>query len=283
MKIVVTGYQGQLGTALTRQLGDEVVGVDLPVLDMIERDAVLQTLVALRPRAVIHTAAYTDAANAERQPKLCRAINVQGTGYVVEACVELDCPLLLASSTAVFGDPENESGYRESDPPSPRGTYAQSKYEAEQTVARWDKHFIVRSSGLYGPAGPRARRSFLYDMLQQAEEGQPLRLPADRCSSWTCTLDLARALRFLIGTGAYGIYHVVNRGASSWYEFGCELFRLLDRDVTIEPQRGEEPPPAWGISRVVDTTKYHRLHGAPPMPTWQEALARFLGEHVRAA
>jgi dTDP-4-dehydrorhamnose reductase len=191
----------------------------------------------------------------------------------------LDCPLVQISTDYVFGgDAARRTPYRESDEPSPLGVYGWSKLEGERRAAGWAKHVIVRTCGLYGPAAPRSGGNFVATMLRLGRQRGRLRVVADQCCTPTYVPHLAGAIRFLLGVGAPGLYHVVNAGATTWHDFAAEIFRQAGLAVSLEPitaaQYGAPAPrPAYS---VLDTGKYHALPGAPPMPAWQKALAEYL-------
>jgi dTDP-4-dehydrorhamnose reductase len=280
MNVVVIGSGGQLGSELCRQLGADAVGLDLPELDLTDRDRVLGRLAEIAPQVVINTAAFTQVDLAEEQVELCRAVNADGVAHLVEACRKRDCPLVQISTDYVFGDDGRRIPYREADEPRPLGAYARSKLEGERQAARWQRHVIVRTSGLYGPPGSHSGGNFVETMLRLAGRRSRLRVVHDQQCTPSYTAHVARAIRFLVQRGAYGTYHVVNTGATTWHDFAAEIFRRAGLDVRLEPITTAEygaaaSRPAYS---VLDTDKYHSLAGAPPMPTWQEALAEYLAE-----
>lgn len=281
MDLVVTGCEGQLGSELCRQLGRESIGLDLPAFDLTDRDGVLRTIAELRPRAVINTAAYTHVDRAEDEAEQCRAINARGVAHLVEACRRQGAVLVQISTDYVFGGPPTRRApYRETDEPSPQGVYAQTKLEAERYAAQWERHFIVRTCGLYGRPGSRSASNFVETMLRLAAQGRRLRVVSDQRCTPSYVPHVARAIHFLLKTAAYGIYHVVNTGATTWHDFAAEVFRQSGLDVKLEPittsdYGAQAPRPAQS---VLDTAKYHALPGAPPMPDWREALAEYLAE-----
>lgn len=279
--IAVIGSGGQLGSELLRQLGAAAVGLDLPHFDLTERLGVLATLQSLRPQAVINTAAYTRVDEAETAPERCWAINADGVAHLAEACRALNCPLVQISTDYVFGgDVRRRTPYREDDAPGPQGVYAQSKLAGERNAAPWERHFIVRTCGLYGPPGPRSAGNFVATMLRLAETAERIRVVADQYCSPSYARHVARAIGFLLlNVEAYGTYHVVNGGATTWHALAVEVFRQAGLEVEVEPITTDQygalaPRPAYS---VLDTTKYHALPGRPPMPTWQEGLREYLG------
>ena len=283
MNIAVTGAQGQLGGELCRQLGAGAVGLDLPELDLTDRDGVLRQLLQIHPAAVVNTAAYTQVDKAEEDAPQCRAVNAEGVAHLVEACRRLDCPLVQISTDYVFGaDADRSTPYRETDPPGPQGVYAHSKLEGERRAAGWARHFIVRTCGLYGRPGPRSPGNFVETMLRLGRERDRLRVVDDQHCTPSYVPHVARAIRFLLGSGAYGTYHVVNSGQTTWYGLASEIFRLAGLPVVLEPISTAEygaAAPRPGYS-VLDTAKYHALPDCPVMPTWQAALAEHLSSRT---
>jgi dTDP-4-dehydrorhamnose reductase len=278
-KVIVTGALGQLGSELCRQLGAAAVGLDLPQFDLTDRDGVLAQLRELRPRAVVNAAAYTQVDRAEQEPALCRAVNAAGVAHLAEACRAIDCPLLHVSTDYVFGgNTGRKTPYRETDPPYPQSVYAQTKLDGEHQAAAWEKHFVVRTCGLYGRLGPRTGGNFVETMLRLGRDCKRLRVVRDQHCTPSYVGHVAQAIRFLLETEAYGTYHVVNAGETTWYDFAAEIFRRAGMPVVLEPITAAEygapaPRPAYS---VLDTAKYHALPGCPIMPSWKEALAEYL-------
>ena len=236
MRIAITGCGGQLGGELCRRLGPQGIGLDLPQFDLADRDAVLHTLEELRPDAIVNTAAFTQVDKAETEVELCREINAGGVARLVEAAARLDCPLVQISTDYVFcGVTHRNTPLRETDEPSPQGVYAQTKWEGEAYAQAWPKHFIVRTCGLYGKPGPRTAGNFVETMLRLGAKGGPLRVVDDQRCTPTYVPHLARAILFLLSTKAYGTYHAVNGGETTWYRFAAEIFRQAALTVTLEP------------------------------------------------
>lgn len=279
MRVAVTGAGGQLGGELCRLLGDQALALDVPEFDLTDHRGVLDTLRELRPEAVINTAAYTLVDRAEQEADRCWKINAEGVAHLAEACRELAAPLVQISTDYVFGGDEGRrTPYTETDPPSPQGVYARSKLGGEEQAARWERHIIVRTCGLYGRRGPRTSGgNFVDTMLRLARQGQPLRIVADQHCSPSYVPHVARAVLFLLEANVFGICHVVNRGATTWHGFAQEIFRLAKLSPSVEPittaQYGAPAPRP--LLALLDTSKYQSL-GGPPLPTWQEAVAEYL-------
>jgi dTDP-4-dehydrorhamnose reductase len=285
MKILVTGAYGQLGAELCRLLGADAIPVDVDTVDLANGPAVRKTVLNMAPAAVIHCGAYTQVDQAEIEPERCRTVNARAVEYLAEACVRLDCPLVQISTDYVFcGEPERRQPRREEDPVAPCGVYALTKFEGEKAAARNKKHLIVRTCGLYARPSHEQARNFVKTILRVARAHKKLRVVADQYCTPTYVPHLARAILFLAGTNGrppapWGLYHVTNRGETTWFDFAREIVRLAGVEVSVEAITTAEygaaaPRPAYS---VLDTSAYHRL-GGPAMPDWREALAEYFAE-----
>jgi len=281
MRIVVTGAKGQMGGELCRMLGAGAIPLDIDSLDLTDGETVFERMTALRPEAIVNCAAYTQVDRAESEPETCRAVNATAVGHLVRACEALECPLMQISTDYVFGARrEPPRPWREDEPPAPQGVYAQTKLEGEQTAARWQKHWIVRTSGLYGRASDARAVHFVRTLLRLGAERGEVRVVGDQHCTPTYAPHLARAIAFLLGRPApWGVYHVVNSGHTTWYEMAQEIFRLAAMPVVVRRISSAEygaaaPRPSYS---VLDTSAYHRL-GGPPMPDWRDALAEYISQ-----
>jgi dTDP-4-dehydrorhamnose reductase len=273
----VTGSKGQLGRELCRQLGDRAIGTDLDTLDVTDNLQVRNVLSRNRPSAVIHCAAYTHVDRAESDERRCTAVNADAVGSLARACRDCDSLLVHISTDYVFGgDGLRRSPYRETDVPAPQSVYARSKLAGEQHAASWSRHLIVRTCGLYS-AAPGAR-NFVNTVVARMQAGKLLRVVDDQHCTPSNVVHVARAILFLLEHPGYGIYHVVNRGATTWYGLAREIKRLTRLDCPLEPISTSEygSPALRPAYSVLDISKYKAL-GGPPMPTWQEAIAEHLG------
>jgi dTDP-4-dehydrorhamnose reductase len=283
MTIVVTGAGGQLGWELCQQLGPRALALSREQLDVAKPNEVRRALHAARPAAVINAAAYTAVDKAESEPELCRRINALAVGYLADACRELDCPLLQVSTDYVFGQPSSDRRpHTEDEPIAPQGVYAKTKAEGETQARQHTRHFIVRTCGLYGAPAPGKRpNNFVETMLRLGAERDTLRIVDDQFCTPSYVRHVARAILFLLGTQAYGTYHVANAGSTSWFGFAEEIFRLARLPVRLErisTAQYAAPAPRPSFS-VLDTSKYHAL-GGPEMPDWKTALAEYLASRV---
>ncbi|MEI3140032.1 MAG: dTDP-4-dehydrorhamnose reductase [Lachnospiraceae bacterium] len=299
MKIFVTGVAGQLGHDVMNELtkrGYEGIGSDLAPeytgiqdgsavtkmpyvsLDITNKNAVEQTLEQIHPDVVIHCAAWTAVDMAEDDDKVekVRAVNAGGTENIALVCKKLDCKMVYISTDYVF-DGQGETPW---DPDckdyKPMNVYGQTKLEGELAVSRnLEKYFIVRIAWVFGVNG----KNFIKTMLNVGKTHDTVRVVKDQIGTPTYTYDLARLLIDMVETDKYGYYHATNEGGYiSWYDFTCEIYRQAGYDTKVIPVTTEE----YGMSKAarpfnsrLDRSKLVK-NGFTPLPTWQDALSRYL-------
>ncbi len=310
MKVLVTGVAGQLGHDVMNELaerGIEGIGSDIAPeysgiadgtavtsmpyiqMDITDEKAVSAKIKEVHPDVVVHCAAWTAVDLAEDEDKVAkvRAINADGTRYIANVCKELDCKMVYISTDYVF-DGQGETPW---DPDckdyKPLNVYGETKLEGELAVAETlEKYFIVRIAWVFGKNG----KNFIKTMLNVAKTHDKLTVVNDQIGTPTYTFDLARLLVDMIGTEKYGYYHATNEGGYiSWYDFTKEIFRQAvelgheeyseDR-VSVAPVTTAE----YGVSKAarpfnsrLDKSKLVK-NGFTPLPTWQDALNRYLKE-----
>ncbi|HOE66402.1 MAG TPA: dTDP-4-dehydrorhamnose reductase [Candidatus Hydrogenedentes bacterium] len=277
MATLILGARGQLGRDLCAtfaRLGD-VVGIDLPELDVADRHAVDRQIALCHPAWVINAAAYTDVEKAESDRDAAFRTNETGARVVAEAAAAAGIPVVYYSTDFVFGgDASNARPYECDDPIAPKGVYAASK-AAGETATRLanPQHFIVRTAWLYGPGG----NNFVEKILRAAHSRPQLKVVDDEVGSPTHTLDLAEATLALCRTEAYGTYHAVNEGSCNRYDFAREILRLAGLTTPIGPCRANEfpsqaPRPAYSVlsNAKLEATTAHRMR------PWREALAHYM-------
>ncbi|WP_026893228.1 dTDP-4-dehydrorhamnose reductase [Lacrimispora aerotolerans] len=278
MKVLVTGVKGQLGFDVVNELlkrGHEAIGVDIEEMDITDEESVNRVIKAAAPEAVIHCAAYTAVDAAEDNVDICRKVNATGTGYIAKVCKDLDIKMMYISTDYVF----NGQGTRPWEPDDvrePLNIYGQTKYEGELLVEETlDKFFTVRIAWVFGVNG----KNFIKTMLNLGKTRDKLTVVADQIGSPTYTYDLARLLVDMIETDKYGRYHATNEGLCSWYDFACEIFKQAGMNVSVEPVGSDQFPvkakrPANSRMNKDKLTE----NGFVPLPSWQDALARYLTE-----
>ena len=285
MRAIVTGANGQLGHELCRQLGSDALPLGRDKLDLARGPAIRDAVVKLKPDLLINCAAYTNVDRAETESEDCNKINSIAVAYLAEACGGLDCPLIQISTDYVFfGGKSRTAPYREEERPNPAGVYATSKLEGEKAAARNSKHLIVRTCGLYASPADRHAGNFVKTMLRLGLAQPKIRVVADQHCTPSYVPHVARAILFLAGynyqaPAPWGIYHVTNTGATTWYDFAVEIMRQAGMDTEIEPISASDygaPAPRPAFSEL-DTSKYKNM-GGPPMPDWKAALAEYFSK-----
>ena len=251
MRIVITGAGGQLGTALQAALaGHQLIALDRATLDIgapHARDALL----ALFPEVVIHSAAMTDVDGCERDPDEAYRVNALGAKHAAEACAELNAGLVYVSTDYVF-DGAKGAPYVEDDETNPLSVYGRTKLEGERFVrAIAPRYYVVRTSWVYA----RRRRNFVYRMLQLASERPRLSVVTSEYGSPTYAPDLARAIAGLLRVECCGVFHLVNEGAVSRYEFARAILDEAGRpDYPLDPvsefPRAAKPPPYGALQNT---------------------------------
>jgi dTDP-4-dehydrorhamnose reductase len=248
MRVFIVGCKGQLGRTLDTALaGHTLAGCDLPELDMTDREAIGTAIAEFAPDVVIQAAAWTDVDGCARDPDQAYRVNAMGTQNVALACAAGDAAMVYVSTNEVFDGTATEP-YREWDALNPPNPYARSKAAGEWFVRHLlTRFYIARTAWLYAPGG----RNFSNPnrIIQAADERGTLRVVTDEVSNPTYALDLAEAIACLIQTGAYGVYHLVNAGYTSRYDFVREVLRIGGREhIPVEPislddfQRASTPP-----------------------------------------
>lgn len=301
MKFLVTGVCGQLGHDVMNELikrGYEGIGSDIQdeycgvvdgsdvekapyvSLDITDRDAVLHTIEKVNPDAVIHCAAWTAVDMAEDEDKVAkvRAINVDGTQNIADACRQIDCKMTYISTDYVFNGQGTEPWKPDCTDYQPLNVYGQSKLEGELAVSRTlDKYFIVRIAWVFGLNG----KNFIKTMLNVGKLHDTVRVVNDQIGTPTYTYDLARLLVDMNETEKYGYYHATNEGGYiSWYDFTKEIYKQAGYTTEVIPVTTEE----YGLSKAarpfnsrLDKRKLVEA-GFTPLPSWRDALSRYLNE-----
>lgn len=283
MKVLVTGVKGQLGYDVVNELkkrGHTAVGVDIAEMDITDAQKVNSVITEVNPDAVVHCAAWTavDAAEDEENiPKVC-AINAGGTRNIVEVCKKLGCKMVYISTDYVFDGQGTKPWEPDCKDYKPLNVYGQTKLEGELAVAQLlEKYFIVRIAWVFGVNG----KNFIKTMLNVGKTHDAVRVVNDQVGTPTYTYDLARLLVDMVESDKYGYYHATNEGGYiSWYDFTCEIYRQAGYSTKVIPVTTAE----YGLSKAarpfnsrLDKSKLVE-NGFRPLPTWQDALSRYLKE-----
>ncbi|MDD3242503.1 MAG: dTDP-4-dehydrorhamnose reductase [Eubacteriales bacterium] len=278
MKVLVTGVKGQLGYDVCKVLanrGIEHRGVDIEDFDITDAAAVEAYLSAYRPDAVIHCSAYTAVDRAEDDAALCARVNGEGPRNIARACKKLNAKMVYISTDYVFPG-EGEHCYTPDDPTDPGSVYGRTKLAGELAVRELlEQYFIVRISWVFGKNG----KNFVKTMLRLAQDHAELTVVCDQIGSPTYTADLAPLLCDMIETEKYGVYHATNEGICSWAEFAQEIFRQAGLGTIVHPIPSSEYP-AKAKRPLNSRMSKDKLEeaGFSRLPTWQDALSRYLKE-----
>jgi len=281
MRVLVIGASGQLGTDLVKVMdGWDLVPIthaDLDICDFVYTRKVIEEK---KPDVVINTAAFNRVDDCEEEVSKAFWVNAFAVRNLAQICADLDCVLVHISTNYVF-DGRKREPYTEEDPPNPLSVYGASKLTGEYFVRNiCPKHFIIRTSGLYGVAGSRAKGgNFVETMIRLAKEDKPIRVVNDQVLTPTYTRDLAEKIKELLQTKAYGLYHITNSGECSWYEFASKIFELLGLNPEFVPTTTAEfgakaKRPAYS---VLAHEKLKRLR-IDDVRSWREGLRAYLKE-----
>ena len=301
MKFFVTGVSGQLGHDVMNELAKrgydgvgsdiqpEYCGVadgsaitDMPYvqLDITDKEVVKKVITEIKPDAVIHCAAWTAVDMAEDDDKVekVRAVNAGGTQNIADACKEIVCKMLYLSTDYVFDGQGTQPWQPDCKDYKPLNVYGQTKLEGELAVSRTlEKYFIVRIAWVFGLNG----KNFIKTMINVGKAHDEVRVVNDQIGTPTYTYDLARLLVDMCETEKYGYYHATNEGGNiSWYDFCVEFYRQYGLKTKVTPVTTEE----YGLSKAarpfnsrLDKKKLVE-NGFTPLPTWQDAVSRYLKE-----
>jgi dTDP-4-dehydrorhamnose reductase len=271
MRLVITGALGQLGRSLQQALkAHDLLLIDLPEHDVTQPD-IIGTIEDFQPDLVIHAAAMTDVDGCEVNPDLAYKVNALGTQNMALACQRCDAPLLYVSTDYVFDGTKAEP-YLEFDEPNPLGVYGRSKLAGELLVRDLlSRFYIVRTAWLYGRGG----NNFVTKILELTEEREEVSVVTNEIGSPTYAPDLTEAIARLIEHPLYGIYHLVNEGSCSRYEFAQRILELAGKSrFPLHPaesyERATRVPANAALRNFCAATQL----GITLRP-WEEALRAF--------
>lgn len=301
MKFFVTGVAGQLGHDVMNELakrGYEGVGSDIAPqysgvedggsvttmpyarMDITDAKAVRETILSVKPDVVVHCAAWTAVDLAEDEDKKAKvyAINAKGTQNIADVCKELDCKVIYISTDYVFNGQGTEPWQPDCKDYQPLNVYGKTKLEGELAISNTvSKYYIVRIAWVFGLNG----KNFIKTMLSVGKTHDEVRVVNDQIGTPTYTYDLSRLLVDMAETDKYGYYHATNEGGYiSWYDFTCEIYKQAGLSTKVTPVTTAE----YGVSKAarpfnsrLDKSKLTE-NGFRPLPTWQDALSRYLKE-----
>lgn len=301
MKIFVTGVGGQLGHDVMNELakrgytgigsdiaetysgiadGSAVTQMPYKPMDITNASQVNEVISNVAPDVVIHCAAWTavDLAEDDDKREKVHAINAKGTENIAKVCKKLNCKMVYISTDYVFDGQGTEPWKPDCKDYKPLNVYGQTKLEGELAVSgNLEKYFIVRIAWVFGLNG----KNFIKTMLNVGKTHDTVRVVNDQIGTPTYTLDLSRLLIDMVETEKYGYYHATNEGGFiSWFDFTKEIYRQVNLKTNVLPVTTAE----YGLSKAarpfnsrLDKSKLVEA-GFKPLPTWQDALARYLKE-----
>lgn len=283
MKVLVTGVKGQLGYDVVNELknrGHAAIGVDIDEMDITDSNSVNDVITHTNPDAVIHCAAWTavDLAEYDENIHKVKAVNTYGTKNIAQVCKNLDCKMVYISTDYVFDGEGAEPRQPDCKEYAPLNVYGRTKLDGELAVSQiLDKFFIVRIAWVFGKNG----NNFIKTMLKVGKTHDRVTVVNDQIGTPTYTHDLARLLVDMIETEKYGYYHATNEGGYiSWYDFAKEIFKQAGYSTEVVPVTTAE----YVLSKAkrpfnsrLDKSKLVEA-GFEPLPSWQDALSRYLEE-----
>lgn len=281
MKVLVTGSDGQLGSALIHELKKRNIDFFAANRKNMDLDDEIVTKDVIRdfaPDIVYHCAAYTNVEKAELEKELCFKINVFSTKIISQVCSEIGCKFVYISTDFVF-DGKNNQPYNPQDNPNPINYYGQTKFQGEQEVTKLLKrYFIIRTSWVFGEFG----NNFVSKMLKLSENQSELKIVSDEYGSPTYTKDLAISLMNLLESNSFGIYHLCNEGHCSRYDFAIEIFKTNKVQIELTPIKANyfdsnvNRPKYTVLNQNMNPDSLIKINR-----TWQEALHDFLNKRAK--
>ncbi len=278
MKVLVTGYNGQLGFDVIKELEIRRIackGVDMVDFDITDTVATENYIKAYNPDTVIHCAAYTAVDKAEEDEETCYKVNTLGSENIAKVCGKIGAKMVYVSTDYVYGGTGSEP-FEVTDKTNPCNIYGKSKLQGEEAVKKnCQKYFIVRTSWVFGING----NNFVKTMLRLGDTHPQLNVVCDQIGSPTYTPDLAKLICDMIETEKYGTYHGTNENYCSWAEFAEEIMKQGRKETIINPvttaeygAKAQRPLNSRLSKKCLDDAGFDRL------PTWQDALSRFIKE-----
>jgi dTDP-4-dehydrorhamnose reductase len=279
-RILVIGAAGRLGAALTEAFADRpVTAYTRSSLDITDPEAVMRAVTAAPADIIVNCAAFNHVDAAETKPIEALAVNALAVRSLARAA---ESSAVHYGTDFVF-DGDTDHPYTEEAAPAPRSVYATSKLLGDWFALDIRRGFVLRVESLFGAAhGWNARPSTLDGIVGRLERGEAVRVFTDRVVSPSYTPDVAAATRHLLDSGAApGLYHCVNSGHATWFEVAEECARLLGVPARLEPITLKTHPLPASRPRFCALSNAKLTAAGFPMPTWKDALRRWLASRER--
>lgn len=293
MKYLITGYKGQLGYDIARELKNrgenDFLALDIDEMDITNKEQVDKIITDYKPDVIFHCAAWTNVDGAEgfglsdeekeKVHEKVRKINVDGPKNLTEASLKVGAKIIYMSTDYVF-DGTKEGYYTENDEVNPKSIYGLTKYQGEEEIRKNPNHFITRISWVFGING----NNFIKTMLNLSDRFSELNVVSDQVGSPTYTVDLAKLLVDMAQTDKYGTYHVNNKGYCSWAEFAKYIFEVNEKNVKVNPVTTEEYIASSNKEQAYrprnsKLSKEKLVNaGFEELPDWHDAVKRYSKE-----
>ncbi len=282
MKYLITGYKGQLGYDIKRELlkrnikETDILAVDKEEMDITNEKEVNKIISTFHPDVIFHCAAFTAVDKAEEMGDSAYNINVIGTKNIVNASLKENAVIVYMSTDYIF-DGTKDGYYTETDKVNPKSVYGKTKYLGEEEVRRNKKHFITRISWVFGING----NNFVKTMLKLSETNKTLNVVNDQIGSPTYTVDLAKVLVDMVNTDKYGTYNVTNEGICSWALFAKTIFNIFNKEVevnevsTLEYLDITKKSQAYRPKNSKFSKDKLEKNGFTRLPSFEDALKRY--------
>ncbi|NLZ74469.1 dTDP-4-dehydrorhamnose reductase [Candidatus Falkowbacteria bacterium] len=285
MKILILGGQGNLGTQLVKVFAAdfETIAWDRADLDVLDFSLLNEKITELAPNLIINTVAYNavDKCEDKEEFELALKLNAELPAVLAEIALERQITLIHYSTDYVFSGTAEKKEFTEEDTPNPINKYGESKFAGEREILKRAEQglnfYLIRTSKLFGPKGssPVAKPSFFDIMSSLAQDKKELTVVNEELSCFTYTLDLALATKRLWELETpFGIYHLVNEGACTWFDGAEALFALKNIEVDIKAVRSEN------LLRAARRPKFSVLKNlkVKKLRHWQDALKEYISK-----
>ena len=278
MKVLIFGHRGQLGSELatTFRNNHEVIGFSSQEVDITNQEAVKWTVDQFKPHCILNAAAYTQVESAESDAAGAYAVNALGAYYIARAAQRCEAALVQISTDYVFDGAQPY--FIETDYPRPLNVYGASKLAGEQLVkVAGIKHYIVRTSALFGKQQGRKPLNFVDRLLESARQKCDIRMVDDQFTAPTYAVDLAKAIFDLLKKESpFGVHHITNQGSCSWYEFAKYILNAAGLPSKVQPIRTSESLSVVARPHSSILQSNHKI----VLPSWQDAIKRYIKKAV---
>lgn len=285
MKILVTGANGQLGTAIKKESSTfpdlTIFYTDIEETDICSKESVQLALKKYAPNVVVNCAAYTAVDKAEDEEDKAFALNADAPANLAEQCKLMGVKLIHISTDYVF-DGKSNVPYVETDRVNPQSVYGKSKLEGEQRSMALGNTMVIRTSWLYSAYG----NNFMKTMLKYGKERPELRVVFDQTGTPTLANDLAYAILRIAESPERlfipEIFHFSNQGVCSWYDFAYEIIKQAELTTKITPITTSDYPtkairPQYSVLNKQKITNLLEME----IPHWRQSLVKCLQEYLR--